>query len=66
MPVMNAHRIENRRYMAKSLVPRIIFTAPRFVIFVTGPVIINAAPEPMLIPIRSQSMSNGIVSPPQA
>jgi phosphoenolpyruvate-protein kinase (PTS system EI component) len=38
-------------YSKKRLIPNTIFKAPRFVIFVAGPVIINAAADPTLIPL---------------
>ena len=49
----------------KFLIPRMIFTAPRLVNFVAGPVIIKAAAAPILKPLCSHSINNGIVPPPQ-
>ena len=42
-----------------------IFSAPRFVIFVAGPVIMNAEADPRLMPSASQLCKSGIVPPPQ-
>ena len=54
------------RYKANLLNPRTIFNAPRFVIFVEGPVIIKAVALPILIPPNNQYLKSGIVPPPQA
>lgn len=47
--------IVNNKYIIKFLVPSTIFNAPRLVIFVAGPVIINNVPVPKLIPRFNQS-----------
>ena len=54
IPQMNAYTITNAAYSANLLQPIAIFSAPRFVIFVAGPVIMKAAAEPRLMPSRSQ------------
>lgn len=56
----------NAIYSANLFQPVAIFSAPRFVIFVAGPVIIKAAALPRLIPSASQPCKRGIVPPPQA
>ena len=66
MPAKKENSITNARYKANRFVPMIIFTAPRLVIFVAGPVIINEAALPTLIPSKSHCCSKGIVPPPQA
>ena len=50
MSPAKAKRTVKARYSKKRRIPSTIFTAPRFVIFVAGPVIINAAADPILIP----------------
>ena len=65
-PVSRANTIVNDRYKIKRFNPSTIFTAPRLVIFVVGPVIINAEALPRLIPSESHCNSNGIVPPPHA
>jgi len=52
-------------YSTNLLIPSTILSAPRFVIFVAGPVIINAVADPKLIPLASHCCSKGIVPPPQ-
>jgi hypothetical protein len=42
-----------------------IFTAPIFVIFIAGPVIINAEADPSDIPLSIHEIRRGIVPPPQ-
>ena len=54
-PVINENRITNNIYIKKFFTPRAIFKAPRFVIFVAGPVIIKEAAEPALIQIGRAS-----------
>lgn len=50
IPVSNENNITKARYKTNRFMPKTILTAPRFVIFVDGPVSINAAALPMLIP----------------
>ncbi len=56
MPPAKAKRTVNARYSKKRRIPSTIFIAPRFVIFVVGPVIINAAADPILIPSYSHAL----------
>ena len=49
-PVSKAKTTVNKRYRINRFKPNTIYTAPKLVIFVAGPVIINAAALPMLIP----------------
>ena len=63
-PDKSANAMQNRMYRANRFAPSTIFIAPRFVIFVAGPVIINAAALPMLIPFCSHSTNSGMVPPP--
>ena len=63
---MKANNIIKAKYSIKLLAPSTIFNAPKFVIFVAGPVIINAVAEPILIPLASHCCKRGIVPPPQA
>lgn len=65
-PVIRENAITKAIYRTNRFIPRTIFNAPRLVIFVAEPVIINAAALPMLIPETSHCYSNGIVPPPQA
>ena len=60
MPPAKAKRTVNARYSKKRRIPSTIFTAPRFVIFVAGPVIINAAADPILIPSYSHALRSEI------
>ena len=55
----------NTQYSRKCLIPSTALSAPRFVIFVAGPVIINAAALPRLMPLASHVLMIGIVPPPQ-
>ena len=66
MPVRKENNITKPIYSRKFSNPNTIFNAPRFVIFVAGPVIIKAAALPMLIPSISHACKSGIVPPPQA
>ena len=66
IPAKKENNMTNARYKAKRFGPRMIFTAPKLVIFVAGPVIINEAALPTLIPSKSHCCSSGIVPPPQA
>lgn len=65
-PVRQAKATVNAMYSRNFFIPRTIFTAPRFVILVAGPVIIKAAALPMLMPSESYCIRSGIVPPPQA
>ena len=65
-PVTSEKAMTNPKYSKKRFIPRTIFNAPRFVIFVDGPVIMNAAALPMLIPFQSHCCKRGMVPPPQA
>ena len=60
-PVIRENTITKAIYRTKRFIPSTIFNAPRFVIFVAGPVIINAAALPMLIPETSHCCKSGIV-----
>lgn len=65
-PVAREKTITKAMYRTNRLSPNTIFRAPRFVIFVAGPVIIKAAALPMLIPEASHCCNSGMVPPPQA
>lgn len=65
-PDKKAKIIVNKIYSTNRLKPSTIFKAPRFVIFVAGPVIINAHAAPILMPPTSHHCNKGIVPPPQA
>lgn len=64
--VSKENAITKARYRRNLMIPNTIFTAPRLVILVEGPVSINAAALPMLIPSASHIWSSGMVPPPQA
>lgn len=53
IPHRKENSITNRIYSANRFHPMTIFRAPRFVIFVAGPVIMKAAALPMLMPSHS-------------
>ena len=53
IPHRNENSMTKRIYRAKRFQPIAIFSAPRFVIFVAGPVIMKAAALPILIPPQS-------------
>ena len=57
---MKANNIIKAKYSIKLLAPSTIFNAPKFVIFVAGPVIINAVAEPIL---RYKGLGTEICSP---
>ena len=65
-PVTRENAMTKARYSKNRFIPNTIFSAPRFVILVAGPVIIKADALPMLIPMASHSRISGIVPPPQA
>lgn len=50
IPVINENTMTNTKYSTNLLIPNTIFNAPRLVIFVAGPVSMNEAALPMLIP----------------
>ena len=62
-PIIRAKIILYARYSAKFLAPRTIFSAPRLLIFVAGPVNIKEAALPTLIPSHNHCCSKGIVPP---
>ena len=66
IPVTSENTITKAKYSKNRFIPNTIFRAPRFVIFVAGPVIIKAEALPILIPSASHWISSGIVPPPQA
>ena len=51
----------NAIYSANLFQPVAIFSAPRFVIFVAGPVIIKAASQSSRIPLLDTEAASGIV-----
>lgn len=54
------------RYSKNRFIPNTIFSAPKLVIFVEGPVSIKDAALPTLMPSNSQLCNSGIVPPPHA
>ena len=55
IPVNSENSMIKLRYRRKCLIPITILSAPRFVIFVAGPVSMNAEADPRLIPLMSHS-----------
>ena len=61
IPVSSENSMIKLRYRRKCRIPITILSAPRFVIFVAGPVRMQGEADPGLIPLISHSRRSGIV-----